>query len=126
MNDAATFELISFIVMFSIVIGLIAVIVVHQWIKNKRSPRVVTLATIADKQIQKQRIRRPRTSSAPGMYTHIMYIYYVIFDLEGGEHLKLQVSKVKYNKLKKGTRGKLTFQGDKYISFEQCHSKSAN
>lgn len=119
MNDAETFELISFIIMFSVVIGFIAVVVVRQWIKDKHSPRVVTLATITDKPIEKRRIRRPRTSSAPGMKTHIMYIYYVIFDLEGGDHLKLQVSKAKYDKLKKGTTGKLTFQGKKYISFEK-------
>lgn len=119
MNYAVTFELISFIVMFAIVIGLITVIVIHQWIKDKHSPRVVTMAKIADKPIEKKRIRTQRTSSAPGWVTHIMYIYYVIFDLEGGEHLKLQVSKVKYNKLKKGTTGKLTFQGKIYIDFEE-------
>lgn len=53
MNDSLAFELISFIVMFSIVIGLIAIIVIYQWVKDKQSPRVVTLATIADQQVQK-------------------------------------------------------------------------
>lgn len=123
MNDAATFELVSFIVMFTIVIGLIAVIVVHQWIKDKRSPRVVTMATIADKQILERRIRNQRTD-APGWETEIMYIHYIIFDLEGGEHLKLQVSKIKYDKLKKGTSGKLTFQGKRYINFEKTQKSN--
>ena len=118
MNNAVSFELVSFIVMFTIVIGLIAVIVVHQWIKDKRSPRVVTMATIADKPIKKQRVRT-RLSSGFGYRVHYMNIYYVVFDLEGGERLELQVSKVKYNKLKKGAIGKLTFQGKKYIDFEK-------
>ena len=118
MNDAETFELISFIIMFSVVIGFIAVVVVRQWIKDKQSPRIVTLATITDKPIEERRIRTQR-SDAPGCDIEILYIHYVIFDLEGGDHLKLQVSKAKYDKLKKGTTGKLTFQGKQYISFEK-------
>ena len=118
MNNALSFELISFIIMFTFVIGLVIVIIGRQWIKDKCSPRVVTMATIADKQILERRIRNQRTD-APGWETEIMYIHYIIFDLEGGEHLKLQVSKIKYDKLKKGTSGKLTFQGKRYISFEK-------
>ena len=119
MNNALSFELISFIVIFTSVFGFIIVAVTLQWIRDKRSPRVVTMVTIADKPIKKQRVRSRLNSAAPGYSVHYMNIYYVVFDLEGGEHLKLQLSKVKYNKLKKGTAGKLTFQGKRYIDFQK-------
>ena len=118
MNNALSFELISFNIIFIIVFGFIMAMVILQWIRDKRSPRVVTMATIADKPIKKQRVRT-RLSSGFGYRVHYMNIYYVAFDLEGGERLELQVSKVKYNQLKKGTTGKLTFQGKRYISFEK-------
>ncbi len=108
MNDAATFELISFIVMFSIVIGLIAVIVVQQWIKDKRSPRVITMETISSKTIDEYHTSEP-FESGMGMKDEVLPIYYIIFSLEGGDSVKLRVSKLKYDKLKKSTTGKLTF-----------------
>ncbi len=118
MTNTETFELISFIVMFIIVFGFIIVIVSLQWIRNKRSPRVVTMATISAKTIDEYHTSEP-FESGMGMKDEVLPIYYIIFSLEGGDSVKLRVSKLKYDKLKKGSTGKLTFQGEKYISFEK-------
>ena len=111
------FHIISSLLMFVSVIGLVVAVVLRQWIRDKNSPRIITRATVQDKVIGKQRIHRRKTA-APGMTTGIAIIYYVTFQLEDGECLKLRVSKSKYSELQKGSSGKLTFQGQKYISFE--------
>lgn len=118
MNNIASFHLISFIAMFAIVIGFIIIIIARQEISNKRSPRIITMATISDKKIDEYHTREPFENS-PGMKEEILQLHYVIFSLEGGDSVKLRVSKLKYDNLKKGTTGKLTFQGEKYISFEK-------
>ncbi len=94
------------------------VIVSLQWIRDKRSPRVVTMATISAKAIDEYHTSEP-FESGMGMKDEVLQIYYIIFSLEGGGSVKLRVSKLKYDNLKKGTKGKLTFQGKRYISFEK-------
>lgn len=117
------FFIVSFISMFSIIIGLSLIVILRQWIKNRRSPRIVSVAIILNKHIEKQYIHRKRNAS-PGMHTRRMQIYYVLFKLESGEKIELRVNKIQYSELRKGYKGKLTFQGTKYIGFERVKSKS--
>lgn len=108
----------SFIIMFASVIGISVLIVVSQWIRNHRSPRIVTQATVLDKRVQVQHIRRKKASGI-GYATDKMPIYYVLFEIEGGEKLEFLVNKVEYSKVKNNQSGRLTFQGSKFIRFEK-------
>ena len=125
MGQSGNFYIISFIVMFSIIIGLSLIIVVRQWWKNKHSLLIVTQSTISDKRIEEHYIRSKR-SEGLGYRTRKVLIYYITFDLEGGEHIELRVSKLEYAELEKGSSGKLTFQGTKYIGFESTYLGSIN
>lgn len=118
MNENSNFALISFIAMFLFVIVFAIILILRQWSNNKHSPRIVTMATISSKMIDEYHTSEP-FESGMGMKDEVLPIYYIIFSLEGGDSVKLRVSKLKYNKLKKGTTGKLTFQGKRYISFEE-------
>ena len=98
-------------------IFLESLIILMQWLKNRRSPLIMTQAKVLDKHVQIQNIRRKR-SSGPGYVKHKMYIYYVLFEIEGGDTLEFQVKKGEYMKIKKGQFGELTFQGKRYIKFD--------
>lgn len=107
-----------FIAMAAVIIGICIIIVARQWLKNKRSPRIVVQATIVDLGIHKYHRQRDRYA-APGRESVTINLYYAIFSLDDGEQIELRVSKLEYYKLKKGYIGTLTFQGTKYISFEK-------
>lgn len=46
-------------------------------------------------------------------------VFIIIFHLEGGERMELRVNNSEYVKLQKGQQGKLSFQGSKYLGFEE-------
>lgn len=110
--------MISFIIMFSIIIGLSIIIVIRQWWKNRCSPLIVTQATVLNKRIEEHYIRSKRNAGI-GMRTQKVLVYYIIFHLEGGERIELRVNNGEYMKLQKGQQGKLSFQGSKYLGFEE-------
>lgn len=111
------FIMLSFIIMFCAVILLSLVIVLWQWHKNKQSPLIVTQATVLTKRIEKHS-RQTRNASGFGTRTHKFKLYYVTFQLEGGENIELLINVKVYNVIRKGQQGKLTFKGSKYLDFE--------
>lgn len=46
--------------------------------------------------------------------------YYVTFQVDSGDRMELSVSGSEYGMLVDGDRGKLSFQGTRYLSFERC------
>lgn len=120
LGSSANFYTISFIVMFSIIIGLSLIIVVRQWWKNKHSPLIVTQSTISGKRIEEHYIRSKQSDDL-GYRTRKVLIYYITFNLEGGEHIELRTNESVYSDLKNGDCGKLTFKGSKYIGFVKAN-----
>mgnify|MGYP000784206328 FL=1 len=45
--------------------------------------------------------------------------YYVTFQVESGDRMELSVDDSEYGMLVEGDEGKLTFQGSRYLGFEQ-------
>ena len=45
--------------------------------------------------------------------------YYVTFQVESGDRMELQMTGSEYGMLAEGDRGRLTFQGTRYVSFER-------
>ena len=45
--------------------------------------------------------------------------YYVTFQVESGDRMELNLSGQEYGLLAEGDRGKLTFQGTRYLGFER-------
>ncbi|MGN0569291.1 MAG: DUF2500 domain-containing protein [Candidatus Fimenecus sp.] len=115
-ESSANFYMISFIVMFCIIIGLSLIIVIRQWWKNRHSPLIVTQATVIDKRIEEHYIRSKR-SAGIGYRTRKLLIYYITFNLEGGENIELRTNEIEYSELQNDDYGKLTFKGSKYLGF---------
>ena len=45
--------------------------------------------------------------------------YYVTFQVESGDRMELQMSGQDYGMLVEGDRGRLTFQGTRYLDFQR-------
>lgn len=110
---------IMFFIVFIIVIGGIIFSIgrgVTTWHKNNNSPRLVVNAIVSDKHEDvsyhhhNNNGMHHRTSSTD---------YYVTFTVEGGERLVLEVNRHEYGYLVVNDKGKLTFQGTRYLGFER-------
>ena len=103
---------LMFLLVFGVVIfGLIKGI--SQWNKNNHSPRLTVPATVVAK--------RTNVSHHHGANhgVHHSTSYYVTFQVESGDRMELHMAGHQYGLLVEGDRGKLTFQGTRFLSFER-------
>ena len=114
----------SFIAMFVGVMAVCITVIVIQWHKNNRAPKVVVGAAVAAKRIQKMRRadRHPRTGMRR---VRCANLYYARFSLAGGDSVELclRSGRREYDRLRVGDAGKLTFQGTRYLGFEKSEKK---
>lgn len=98
-------------VVFCFVIGMfvfVFVTMIRQNRHNNASPRLSVPAAVVAK-------RDHRSRSRDHHYTS----YYVTFQFESGDRLELNVPGTEFGLLCEGDRGKLTFQGTRYLGFER-------
>ena len=86
------FEILFSLAFFAVlaVILVTAVRGLLQWNQNNHSPHVTSSTT-----------------------------YYATFQVESGDRMELRLSGAEYGMLAEGDRGRLTFQGTRYLSFER-------
>ena len=83
---------------------------VRQWSQNNASPRLTVEAEVVTK----------RTSvHGAGENTHASTRHYVTFQVDSGDRMELPVTGPEYGMLAEGDRGRLTFQGTRYLGFER-------
>jgi hypothetical protein len=58
-------------------------------------------------------------SGVHGFHTHYDTLYYVTFQVESGDRMEFRLSGREYGMIVEGDRGRLTFQGTRYLSFER-------
>lgn len=106
-------------VIFPVIFGLTALGIVFvlisgiaQWRRNNHSPLLSVQAEVVAKR------------------THMMHMenstlhmsYYAAFQLENGDQLELQLSGTEYGLLAESDRGRLTFQGTRFLRFERSEA----
>lgn len=106
-----------FIVAFVAILGMILVTFVRelsQRNRNNHSPRLTVEATVAAK-------RQSFSSHRSGgeMHTTTSTRYFATFQVESGDRMELQMSGQDYGMLVEGDRGRLTFQGTRYLDFQR-------
>ncbi len=109
---------IMFTLVFVTVFGtFIAVAVkgIGEWNKNNRSPRLTVPATVVAKRTNVSRHR----GAGDHHHTHTSTTYYVTFQVESGDRMELRMTGQEYGLLIEGDRGRLSFQGTRYLSFER-------
>ena len=108
---------ILFIIVFAIVIVTFIVTAakgLSQWHQNNQSPRLTVEATVVAK-------RQSFSSHRSGgeMHTTTSTRYFATFQVESGDRMELQMSGQDYGMLVEGDRGRLTFQGTRYLDFQR-------
>ncbi len=104
---------ILFLLTFALVFGVVLFTLIRaakQWKDNNSSPRLTVEATVVAKRTQLS--GGSRTAHTTGHTS-----YYATFQVESGDRLELQVPHNRYGYLVEGDRGRLTFQGTRFLSF---------
>jgi len=83
-----------------------------QWFQNENSPIVMKHARIVA-------MRRRTHHHNHNGHTHLSHTYHITFELETGERMELRVKRAQYNELEEGVSGILTWQGTRYLGFEE-------
>ncbi len=113
------FEVFFFIVFF-LVIGMFLYILVSnlaRWRKNNASPRLTVDAQVVSKRADVS--HHHHGGGTEPMHTSSYTSYYVTFQVESGDRMELSMSGQDYGMLAQGDRGKLSFQGTRYLGFQR-------
>lgn len=111
---------IMFSLMFVLIFGMFVLTVVRsisQWNKNNHSPRLTVDATVVTKRTNVSRHHHHNGVGAGHHSTSTSY--YVTFEVESGDRIELSMAGHEFGLLVDGDRGKLTFQGTRYLGFER-------
>ena len=106
-----------FLTMFLLVFGMVSFTTIRgiaQWNKNNRSPRLTVDATVVAKRTHDTH-RRSGTSNIRRTVT----TYYATFQVESGDRMELNLQGYEYGLLVEGDKGRLSFQGTRYLGFER-------
>lgn len=87
---------------------------IRQWNKNNHSPRLTVDVLITAK-------RTNVSHSSANSHHSSSTSYYVTFQVESGDRMEFAVSGADYGKVAEGDRGKLSFQGTRYLGFERLY-----
>ena len=111
---------ILFMIVFGIIIVMFVVTAVRgvsQWNKNNHSPRLTVNAAVVAK---RGHITRHHHADHNGIgHTHTSTTYYVTFQVESGDRMELRLGGREYGLLAEGDKGKLHFQGTRYLGFDR-------
>lgn len=117
MFGSGLFE-VMFVLIFVIVIGMfvfVAVSGIRQWNRNNNSPRLTVDAQVVTKRIDAAHHHDMDNAAM----SHTSTRYYATFQVESGDRMEFAVAGPEYGMLAEGDRGRLTFQGTRYLGFER-------
>ena len=105
---------LAFILIFcTIIVQLVRS--VGQWGKNNASPRLTVEALVTAKRMEVRHHHHAGGTGRGGSSTS----YFVTFQVESGDRMELSVQGGEYGMLAEGDRGRLRFQGTRYLGFER-------
>ena len=96
---------------------------IYVWMRNNRSPQETVNATVVTKRMKVSGYgghAGTRSVSAMNTVSSSTYTrYFVTFELENGTRLELGMKDPEYGMLAEGDRGRLSYQGTRYLGFER-------
>lgn len=107
---------ILFFLVFAFVIGTFITVGVRsfrQWDSDNKSPRLTVEAAVIAKRTQ---VGSHRGSSR---MRHHHTNYFATFQVESGDRMELEVPGNAFGLMVEGDRGKVTFQGKRFLNFER-------
>ena len=118
----SSFENTFAIVLVIVVIGSFIVMAVRgtaQWHRNNQSPRLTVEAELVSRRTEVSTFHHGGHNGTDVCHTSSSTTYYVTFQVDSGDRMEFSVSGQEYGLLAEGDRGKLTFQGTRYLGFER-------
>lgn len=110
-----------FNILFTIAFVAVAVVIIvtairslGQWAKNNNSPRLTVPATVVAKRTNVDHHNGNDAAQYHGSTT-----YYATFQVESGDRMELRLAGNEYGLLVEGDKGKLSFQGTRFLGFER-------
>ena len=116
---------IMFTIIFVLVISIFIINIVKgisTWNTNNNSPRITVTAEVVSKRTDVTHHRHANAgdmTGAHGYHTSSYTQYYVTFQVESGDRMEFSVTGSEYGMLAERDKGKLSFQGSRYLSFER-------
>ena len=111
---------IMFLIVFGIAMSSVLMTTIRgmkEWNKNNHSPRLTVPVTVVTKRTD---VSRRRHKCANGHHHHhTSTTYYVTFEVESGDRMELQLDGSEYGLMVEGDKGKLSFQGTRFLGFER-------
>ena len=110
---------VMFVLIFTIVIGMFvfaAVSSIRQWGKDNASPRLTVDAVVVSKRTDVARHSGLHDEHHMG---HTSTSYYVTFQVDSGDRMELRVTGSDHGMLVEGDRGRLSFQGSRFLGFQR-------
>ena len=108
-----------FPIFFIIVFGIILFAVlknIQEWSNNNKQPVLSVGAIVVSKRNDVSRTLHSHDNHAHSTSTTR---YYVTFEVESGDRMEFHVSGKEFGLLAERDKGKLSFQGTRYLSFER-------
>ncbi|WP_198508247.1 MULTISPECIES: DUF2500 domain-containing protein [Bacillus] len=109
-----------FPIFFMIILGIILFTVfknIKEWSNNNKQPRLSVGAIVVSKRIDVSRTMHNHNNNHA--HSTSTTRNYVTFEVESGDRMEFQVSGKEYGLLAERDKGKLAFQGTRYLSFER-------
>lgn len=113
---------IAFVLIFVLVFGIFLFTIIKgisTWNKNNHSPCLTVEATVVSKRENVSHSHHQSGSDGSMSYITTSTTYYITFQFESGDRLELQVQGYDYGMIVEGDRGKLSFQGTRFLGFER-------
>ena len=111
------FVMIGFILVFSIII-VRCINSARQWKKNNESPILTVDATVATKRTDVHHYQQ-NTGIDNMQYVSSSTTYYATFQVASGDRMEFEIRDIEYGMLVENDKGRLTFQGTRYLGFER-------
>lgn len=120
MRSSVLVIIVLFIVLLLLALGGVAAIIVTSVVRKRRNdnaPQKTENAAVAAKRTSVQ--SHPIAGDASGAHGYTRFdIHHVAFLTEDGTQTEFVVDEQVYERLTEGDRGRLTYQGTRFISFE--------
>lgn len=124
MGDSFGVESLVLLIFIIVIVSFIVYMVkgIKTWNTNNQSPRLTVESVVVSKRTDVSRRQNPNAgdiTGAHGYSTSTSTRYYVTFEVESKDRMELSVSGPEYGMVVEGDRGKLSFQGTRYLGFER-------
>lgn len=108
------------IIMFVLIFGIFIFIFIsgiRGWHQNNKSPILSVVAKVVAKRTE---VSGGSNTGADGVSTSSSSTwYYATFEVESGDRMEFSMQGKVYGLIAEGDRGKLTFQGTRFLEFER-------